>query len=693
MEKYCVREKDSTQREEEIVERDKSDKEIDIYKSEPCTELMKRSKESLVKKSHKKHCDWMKSTSDTYCPNTKLFKSYHMYQRAYDRLKKYTDKPSFFNLPPKCETLSRGPKKKDKKIPCHEDDYYMSLCRRRAEFRMHLIRKIKGPARRDESRREDRMEIYSGYAKEGTVLDDDNVCGQTAAIPCDVGDIADIWLTEEDKNLLRYYYYILHEVDDTHAGTLDSDTLKKITSMVSAEWQERHSECFDRLIQELKSDYVTNMKKSIVDFVLQEPFEEAYSLCAPPSFSREIADSPERCKYQKIRTKLEKKSIILYHPCIRKTLNYWYREYGKVKQVDKRQLTSYGKSYDLSKFDNIFLKILKDTSDDLLKRWLPKICNILLAASKKGNLPSTDNPQYNRFFNCLAYVMEDQLRDLCLRSMEDYIEYLMDVGHTNCGFNIDVVVRNTSVSFDPTFKAFVNGLLMLLNSLYDAVTTLPRAEVKLGWISSDSESLELLKPVISSDILEQHANVISNLIQRYRTDPESQLHEFDKYMSLINDKDVNYIQKFLKVQPPHPYQKYCELVDYYDRLSKNVPLEFYRTSFTDLFEVCRHHIIGHIASTAAHLKGELISKMIADYQQKVRVIGDVYQNIADQALSIPPNTSELVKLQAFIHKSETETVFELETRLKEVIKYIIFLSDYHHLTPVELKNNNFVFHW
>ncbi|KAL6257142.1 hypothetical protein P5V15_012074 [Pogonomyrmex californicus] len=558
---------------------------------------------------------------------------------------------------------------------------------------MHLIRKIKGPARRDESRREDRMEICSGYAKEGTVLDDDNVCGQTAAIPCDVGDIADIWLTEEDKNLLRYYYYILHEVDDTRAGTLDSDTLKKITSMVSAEWQERHSECFDELIQELKSDYVTNMKKSIVDFVLQEPFEEAYSLCAPPSFSREIADSPERCKYQKIRTKLEEKSIILYHPCIRKALNYWYREYGKVKQVDKRQLTSYGKSYDLSKFDDIFLKILKDTSDDLLKRWLPKICNILLAASKKGNLPSIDNPQYNRFFNCLAYVMEDQLRDLCLRSMEDYIEYLMDVGHTNCGFNIDVVVRNMSVSFEPTFKAFVNGLLMLLNSLYDAVTTLPRAEVKLGWISSDSESLELLKPVISSDLLEQHANVISNLIQRYRTDPESQLREFDKYMSLINDKDVNYIQRFLKVQPPHSYQRYCDLVDYYDRLSKNVPLEFYRTSFTDLFEVRRHHIIGHIASTAAYLKGELISKMIADYQQKVRVIGDVYQNIADQALSIPPNTSELVKLQAFIHKSETKTVFDLETRLREVIKYIIFLSDYHHLTPVELKNNNFVFHW
>jgi len=127
-----------------------------------------------------------------------------------------------------------------------------------------------------------------------------------------------------------------------------------------------------------------------------------------------------------------------------------------------------------------------------------------------------------------------------------------------------------------------------------------------------------IQPMISSDLLEQHSNVISNLIQQYKIDPEMQLHEFDKYMSLINDKDINYIRDFLKVQPPNPYQKYCELVDYYDQLSKNIPLEFYWTSFTDLFEVRRHHIIGHLASTAVHLKNELISKMVADYQQKVR---------------------------------------------------------------------------
>lgn len=228
-----------------------------------------------------------------------------------------------------------------------KDDYYTLLRQRRAKFRMQLTRMMKGPARRKDDERASVSTVSSCI------------------------DMTDDWITEEDKNLLRYYHYILHEVDDARAGTLDSDTLKKITSMVATEWQERHHECFDRLIRETKRDYVTSMKKSIVDFVLREPFEEVYELGAPVSESyivntisltlqhfsdyiihytyiyirsacmfhcqpfpiREIADpySPERsARHTRIRGKLERRSISLYHPCIRKAVDHWHREYGLV---------------------------------------------------------------------------------------------------------------------------------------------------------------------------------------------------------------------------------------------------------------------------------------------------------------------------------------------------------------------------
>jgi len=103
----CVQEKDKTQRKEEMGQ-DKSDKGNGIYKMEPCSRLTKRNEGSLDRKSCKKHCSWMKSTSDSYCPNSKLFKNYHVHRKTLDCLKKYVkDELRTFDLSQKCETLSR----------------------------------------------------------------------------------------------------------------------------------------------------------------------------------------------------------------------------------------------------------------------------------------------------------------------------------------------------------------------------------------------------------------------------------------------------------------------------------------------------------------------------------------------------------------------------------------------------------
>jgi len=69
----------------------------------------------------------------------------------------------------------------------------------------------------------------------------------------------------------------------------------------------------------------------------------------------------------------------------------------------------------------------------------------------------------------------------------------------NYGFNINVMT-DISIYFEPTFKMFVDTLSMLLNSLYESASTIPRAEIKLGWIDRDKTS-GLLKVYIFYIIL------------------------------------------------------------------------------------------------------------------------------------------------------------------------------------------------
>ena len=52
-----------------------------------------------------------------------------------------------------------------------------------------------------------------------------------------------------------------------------------------------------------------------------------------------------------------------------------------------------------------------------------------------------------------------------------------------------------------------------------------------------------------------------------------------------------------------------------------------------------------------------------------------------------------MKLRAFVEKAETEMSQDLEKRLLDVIKNILFLTDYLILSPVEIKTNNMAFQW
>lgn len=94
-----------------MQEKEENSKKINIHKSEPCTRSIKRSdvfEEPFVKKSHKRHCNWIKSSSDTLCPNTKFLKNNRIYQKALDRLRNHVvDEPNILDSSQKCETLSR----------------------------------------------------------------------------------------------------------------------------------------------------------------------------------------------------------------------------------------------------------------------------------------------------------------------------------------------------------------------------------------------------------------------------------------------------------------------------------------------------------------------------------------------------------------------------------------------------------
>lgn len=76
-------------------------------------------------------------------------------------------------------------------------------------------------------------------------------------------------ITDEDAHLLRYYHYISHGIGDIHISPIDASTLCSILSLVPCRWREKYPHVTEKVVQEIKENYVISIKKGIIDFVLQ----------------------------------------------------------------------------------------------------------------------------------------------------------------------------------------------------------------------------------------------------------------------------------------------------------------------------------------------------------------------------------------------------------------------------------------
>jgi dynein heavy chain len=74
-------------------------------------------------------------------------------------------------------------------------------------------------------------------------------------------------------------------------------------------------------------------------------------------------------------------------------------------------------------------------------------------------------------------------------------------------------------------------------------------------------------------------------------------------------------------------------------------------------------------------------------------LNDEYAALQNVALTPPGDTRELVNLKKYISEVKNNVIPEMEERVKVVLSYELFLSDYTILTGVELKQNGKTFQW
>lgn len=159
--------------------------------------------------------------------------------------------------------------------------------------------------------------------------------------------------TIEERETLRYHYYIQHGVDTIHVNPINPLWLKRIKRLIPAQipaiLQPIIVECFE----EINSDYTVAVKKAVVDFVLGD------ALKRPQAASRQKGLTAERLDVGTIALKYRHKFVdnrrkiarmlFAINPCVAQIMKAWH-QYDSMHLIDLEFLMDHEEAFELTNF-------------------------------------------------------------------------------------------------------------------------------------------------------------------------------------------------------------------------------------------------------------------------------------------------------------------------------------------------------
>ncbi|KAK9511585.1 hypothetical protein O3M35_000215 [Rhynocoris fuscipes] len=512
----------------------------------------------------------------------------------------------------------------------------------------------------------------------------------------------DDYLTESDKRILRCHFYIKYGIDAKDIAPMSHKWLKNIFKKVKTpRFTKLDKNRLKEMIGELEQDYVFTIKKTIVDFALKDPLDPT-NLVEKGSSEVDKFELFQEPSKENITKKLKRIKIILrinlhcVSPLMQETFTIWYNEYRNIRLINVNELVHGKGSLELIKFYKNYDRQIKNTRQRLHGEWLPRIVNIFLQGTK-DNLVPIARPKHpkefditDRFFNCIAASMTFMLQTICINSITDYTEFLLDVkGGKNPGFFIRLLQKKKLIQFEPKFIKFREVIMAAYDLMLSAVADIPRIEYKIYKDLHFEDNF--LKPVILPDFVEDCKKRVSDLLEDHRIGPELRVQDFDPYIHLANGESAAAVQKFL--EGSNDFSAYKAIIAKYHGLIKEVPTSLEQVIKMGMYEVHREELVYSLQYNAEQLRNQLTSRLVTEYTQTCKQVSKEYDEIAQKLKTPPTNTFSLFEHIDYTDKVEQVILGELELKLQEIITYIVFLSDYTPLTSPELKQNTSTFLW
>jgi hypothetical protein len=414
---------------------------------------------------------------------------------------------------------------------------------------------------------------------------------------------------------------MMNGIDTEHVSGLESDWLQHMLKLIPAPLQQRCQALVGSLTEEVGDQYVTAVKRSIVDFVLRNGGAEDKVHTWPAYLADPTLDTdskPWSDSFHKAQRKLHR-DLFLTQPAVILLLPLWELEFAGVRLVQPEEVNRRKTAYDTPGFAKAVGFQIDRARHSLQKQWVQHAAQLMDGLRATGRLTGT-SPQ---FWECCAQVMNHQLHRLLAASLDEFLDMIFPASGFSGfkGFALELQVHGSVLGFDVNVDDVQDTVTALLTKMHTAVSEMVRVEY---FVTEDRPTgrERFLDPCFASDRMTAYAERVTSAFAPQRSAPTDWAQLYQPFLHLVDGQAAVEVTQFLAETPS--FEQRVAKVQQFQQLAARIEFECANVARVGLFEIRAHAANVELCRLAKGLADQVLGSIAQDVQVTFVQVSNVH---------------------------------------------------------------------
>ncbi|XP_063147830.1 dynein axonemal heavy chain 12 [Candoia aspera] len=496
-------------------------------------------------------------------------------------------------------------------------------------------------------------------------------------------------MNSEQKQIRNNYIFMKKCVESNPVVPIQQEWLISMLTLVPQSLMEGkdREKLVEELLNEVTNDYEMSMKRYMVRSVLIKPevklleYEKEGPLPVEPvglDFSRPWHKSFIQARKQILE------NLHILHPTLRILLEIGYKTFSKLLIIDVSCIRSRGPLDCESLQNDVSINCLK-TEEKILNTWYPRVINLF---TRKEALEGVKADQVDSFYNCVATLMSNQLKELLKRTVEAYVQ-LFDSKDKRWLplFKMELTFDDEKMDFYPSFSDLEDSILCIVTLI---AQTLQNVQTIHSWLGG-TNIVTTIDTELPEHVIAWASSVLRTAVNENLKGAKAHYASYvEKYGWLIDGVADDRVKKFIAEE--HSFDEYAELIDQFLNLSMEI-MSLPMIAHFPMVRLDCDDLKQGLGEKAKSFAYKLLDLLVYNHRDENKMICSEFEAIKERALKVPETTEEMMESIAFIEKAKTIGIQKLYERIKECQRRMNYLLDVYLFEPQDLTLNATVLLW